>query len=86
MIAKTTLALSIALVMGASAASAQYEFDASGAPINMHIVDDQMSAFASAGGPSRTRATQAGVSFSSKEKVLFDRASRPYDLGEEQQY
>jgi len=85
MAAKTTIALSIALMIGsASTASAQYEFDSSGAPIDMHIVDAQMNTFASAGNPAR--AAQPRGSFSLEEKMLFDRTSRPHYLGEEQQY
>jgi len=85
MAAMTTIALSIALMIGAvSTASAQYEFDSSGAPIDMHIVDDQLNTFASAGNPSR--AEQPRASFSAEEKMLFDRTSRPHYLGEEQQY
>ena len=87
MAAKTTIALSIALMIGAaSTASAQYEFDSSGAPINMHIVDDQLNAFASTGSAPAARATRAGRPFTAEEKMLFDRTSRPYYLGEEQQY
>lgn len=87
MAAKTTIALSIALMIGAvSTASAQYDFDSSGAPIDMHIVDDQLNTFASTGSPSRARAEQPRASFSAEEKMLFDRTSRPHYLGEEQQY
>jgi hypothetical protein len=52
----------------------------------MHIVDDQLNTFASAGNPSRARAEQPRASFSAEEKMLFDRTSRPHYLGEEQQY
>jgi hypothetical protein len=81
---KTTIALSIALVMGAAPiALAEYEFDSSGAPIDMHIVDAQFDSFAAADTPADAVASQPLGSFSVQEKMLFDRTSRPYDQGEE---
>ena len=83
MAAKTTIALSIALMIGAaSTASAQYEFDSSGAPIDMHIVDAQRGAFASVDAP--VVQAQPRGTWSVSEQALFDRTSRPYHLGEEQ--
>jgi hypothetical protein len=85
MVTKTTIALSIALVMGAAPiAVADYEFDSSGAPVDMHIVDAQFDSFAAAGTPAEAAVAQARGSFSVHEKMLFDRTSRPYDQGEEQ--
>jgi hypothetical protein len=85
MVTKTTIALSIALVMGAAPiALADYEFDSSGAPVDMHIVDAQFDSFAAAGTPAEAAVAHARGSFSVHEKMLFDRTSRPYDQGEEQ--
>jgi len=83
MVTKTTIALSIALVMGAAPiAFADYEFDSSGAPVNMHIVDAQFDSFASAQSLAEVRAAQPRRSFSEHEKMMFERTSRPYDQGE----
>jgi hypothetical protein len=82
MLNKTIIALAAVLTMGAaSVAQAQYQFDSSGAPIDMHIVDAQRGAFASADAPA-VRAQRG--SWSAAEQALFDRTSRPYHLGEEQ--
>jgi hypothetical protein len=84
MLNKTIIALSIALAMGAaSTAMADYEFDASGAPINMHIVDAQDNIFASTRVPADVLRAQRVAPFTAAEKALFDRTSRPYNVGEE---
>ena len=80
MLNKTLIALAAVLTLGAASAQAQYEFDSSGAPINMHIVDAQRGAFASTDVP--VVQVQRG-SWSAAEQALFDRTSRPYHLGEE---
>jgi hypothetical protein len=82
MLTKTTIALSIALVMGAaSSAVAQYQFDSSGAPINMHTVDALQDIYASTR-PLNVRSTRP-TTFNAAEKMLFDRTSRPEHVGEE---
>jgi hypothetical protein len=79
MLNKTIITLAVALTMGAaSIAMADYEYDSSGAPINMHIVDAQHGAFASTSAP----VLHTG-SFSAQEQALFDRTSRPYHRGAE---
>jgi hypothetical protein len=79
---KTTIALSIALVMGAaSSAVAQYQFDSSGAPINMHSVDALQDIYASTR-PLNVRSARPAT-FNAGEKRLFDRTSRPEHVGEE---
>jgi hypothetical protein len=80
MLNKTLIALAAVLVAGTvSTAQAQYTFDSSGAPIDMHIVDAQRGAFASTDAP----VVQPRGSWSAAEQALFDRTSRPYHLGEE---
>ena len=79
---RTTIALSIALVMGAaSSAVADYQYDASGAPINMHTVDALQNIYAS----TRIQNVRSArpVQFNAGEKALFDRTSRPEHVGEE---
>jgi hypothetical protein len=83
MLNKTIITLAAVLTLGAaSAAQAEYQFDSSGAPIDMHIVDAQRGAFASADAP--VVQAQPRGSWSTAEQALFDRTSRPYHLGEEQ--
>jgi hypothetical protein len=82
MLNKTIIALAAVFAIGAaSPVLADYEFDSSGAPVDMHIVDAQHGAFAS----TDTRVLQAHPtgSFSAQERALFDRTSRPYNVGEE---
>jgi len=82
MLNKTIITLAVALTMGAaSAAMADYEYDSSGAPINMHIVDAQQRAFASTNAPVLQAQPR---SFTAQERALFDRTSRPYFIGEEE--
>jgi hypothetical protein len=82
MLTKTTIALSIALVMGAaSSAVADYQYDASGAPINMHSVDALQDIYASTRNVTVRGARPAPLSIG--EKKLFDRTSRPEHVGEE---
>ena len=74
MLNKTIIALSVALAMGAaSTAMADYEYDGTGKPTNMHIVDAQQNIFAS----TRRAApqVQAVAPFTAAEKELFDRQS-----------
>jgi len=76
MLTKTTIALSVALVMGAaSSALADYEYDGSGKPTNMHIVDAQRNAFASTRAPTDARFVEPVAPFTAAEKALFDRQS-----------
>jgi hypothetical protein len=70
---KTTIALSIALVMGAASSS--------GAPINMHTVDALQDIYASTR-PLNVRSARPAI-FNAGEKMLFDRTSRPEHVGEE---
>jgi hypothetical protein len=82
MLTKTTIALSLVLVMGAASnAVADYQYDASGAPINMHSVDALQNIYASTRGANGSVAR--AVPFSAGEKALFDRTSRSRHLGEE---
>ena len=83
MLNKTLIALAAILVAGTvSTAQAEYQFDSSGAPIDMHIVDAQRGAFASVDAP--VVQAQPRGTWSVSEQALFDRTSRPYHLGEEQ--
>ena len=82
MLTKSTIALSIAFVMGAATgAVADYQYDASGAPINMHTVDALQNIYAS----TRIQSVRSAqpVQFNAAEKMLFDRTSRPEHVGEE---
>jgi hypothetical protein len=82
MLNKTIITLAAVLTLGAaSVAQAEYQFDSSGAPIDMHIVDAQRGAFASVDAP--VVQAQPRGSWSAAEQALFDRTSRPYHLGEE---
>jgi hypothetical protein len=82
MLTKTTIALSIALVMGAATtAVTDYQYDASGAPINMHSVDALQDVYASTR-PVNVRSARPAT-FNAAEKLLFDRTSRPEHVGEE---
>jgi len=80
MLNKTLVALTAVLMLGAVAtAQAKYEFDSSGAPIDMHIIDSQNDAFASVGPSSDVSPTWQVAPFSAEERALLDRASKPYD-------
>jgi hypothetical protein len=77
MLTKTTIALSLALVMGAaSAAMADYHYDASGAPTGPYIVDAPNDAYASTRAP-REFQTQHAAPFTTQEQMLFDRETYP---------
>ena len=81
MLNKTIITLAAVFTIGAaSPVLADYEFDSSGAPIDMHIVDAQHGAFASTDAP--VLQAQPG-SLTAQERALFDRTSRPYNVGEE---
>jgi hypothetical protein len=78
MLNKTIIALSVALAMGAaSTAMADYEYDGTGTPSNMHIVDAQQNALANIFASTRGAAPQARAvaPFTAAEKELFDRQS-----------
>lgn len=80
-----TVTLVTALALGAFAAatsaSADYEFDSSGAPINMHLVPppvdvDNIYASVAVGKPQ----ARVVAPFTAAEKALFDRTSIPYQF------
>jgi hypothetical protein len=80
MLNKTLVALTAVVMFGAvSTAQADYQFDSSGAPVDMHIVDAQNDAFASAGTASDVSPAWQVAPFSAEERALFDRTSQPYD-------
>jgi len=71
-------ALALGAIATATSASADYEFDSSGAPINMHLVPppvDLNNVYASVGKPQ----VRTVAPFTAAEKALFDRTSTLYD-------
>jgi len=78
MLKNTAIALSMILTVGgASSSLADFEYDGTGKPINMHLVQTPTDVFASA----RAAQKRAVAPFTAEEKLLFDRTSKPYHEG-----